>query len=184
MLVVDLGLLTYATITCINTGDVWEIGNGALQHMRINFNEPLAELQRQLSCIIAATESVRLALESLEKLRLGLYHDDTDGTLSDKMAAREAAEQRHWTMQSEAWRTHRIQNEAFKNLLGQMATIRARKRAYVARMRKACSALLSSVGSDGMVLLPTNLMDQKMKGGFRSVLSSYNITCFHMSVCM
>jgi hypothetical protein len=108
--------------------------------MRINFNEPLAELQRQLSSIIAATESVRLALESLEKLRFGLYHDDTDGTLSGKVAAREAAEQRHWTMQSEAWRTHRNQNEAFKNLLLQMATIRARKKAYVARMRKACSA--------------------------------------------
>jgi hypothetical protein len=71
-LVPDLGLKVFATITCINTGDVWEVGRGAQEHMTRAFNEPTAAVQGLLSAAVMKEtdfESVATKLRLTKELK-------------------------------------------------------------------------------------------------------------------
>jgi hypothetical protein len=58
ILVVDIGLNVFATIACVNTGDVWEVGRGAYQHIKQKYDVPMALLQRQFSALVSTHATV------------------------------------------------------------------------------------------------------------------------------
>jgi len=164
-LVPDLGLKVFATITCINTGDVWEVGRGAREHMTRAFNEPTAAIQRLLSAAVMKETDVESVAT---KLRLTKELKTTDH--KKKFQAIEEVQTEFYKVQSTAWSRLRLENASFQAMLHQLQVLRMHKDKYVERLRKATSEILASVGKQGRVLFPTNLMDQRKRG--RASLSS------------
>ena len=68
---------------------------------------------------------------------------------------------------SQAWLELESQDVKFQRLVKKRAYLERCKSRYTDNLIKVTSKLLSSVGKDGVVLFPTNLLDQRKRGRTR-----------------
>ena len=153
VLTVDPGLNTYATINCANTGAIYEIGVDAHSIIQRRFDEPVKAVQRELSEIVNKQPAVIKSREDLSAA-------DNLNTISLARNTYYAAIRESWKNLSGSTNT----DMKFSQLQMDQTTLLSRKKKYIDGLIKTTSKFLSSVGKDGIVLLPTNLMDQKKKG--------------------
>jgi hypothetical protein len=111
---------------------VWEVESGANHHIKVKFDDPIANVQRTLSEMTSKplTSEKCTLRKSQETRNMGPHHCWKKNILEGGFITRE-------------------------NAVSAM-----QKDAYVTRLRKACSEILCSVGPQGRVLLATNLMDE------------------------
>ena len=160
VLVVDLGVLTYATITCVNTGEVFFVGRGCGRTIRNRFTVPLEKVQSAMDHCVNQTQGVTQASKNLVYKRTCFVEAQAvEGNCSVQLRERKDAERAFQTaIQTNRDRLAKTDSN-FQKMIREQYRLRDEQTKFINNLIKVTSKLLSSVGEGGLILFPTNLLD-------------------------
>jgi hypothetical protein len=157
----DLGLKCYATITIVNTGDVFEVGKGAYGEIRWRFLKPIGKLQAQMSQLVNQRSEVVTAKKALDKAMEACHGPTNHEELLSRVAT--SLEEYRETITTVTIRLQSDHNSGYPTLQAKCRVLREAHLQYRTALAKTTSKLLASLGPGGMILFATNLLDKKAK---------------------
>ena len=161
---VDLGLKCYAVIEVLNTGAIYRIGDGCHRRMAHEFDRPIRKLQKEMA-ELANNEQLVVDKHDLFHSAQRKHAESTNLACSKKTLkkvkdARRAYYDAVTAANALLWADA---SSGYAKKKQKIHILKRKKDKFTSLLAKVTSKFMSSMGKDGRVLLPTNLLDQKSK---------------------